>query len=227
MGKNNPKLNAVKRELTGRKVRKLRREGILPASIYGHEFEPMSIQFNAKEFNKIFAHVGESGLVDLDIDGKIYPVIFRNPQYQPVWNEMIHIDCYKVNLKEKITATIPLELIGESAAVKAGNILVPVTEEIEVEALPGDLPEKIEVDITVLETLESIITVADLKIDREKIEIKTDPTQVVAKVEEPRAEIIEEPAAEEVPVEVPATEQKTPEELAAAEEEKDKEKEKK
>lgn len=215
MGKNNPKLNAKKRELLGRKVKQLRREGILPATMYGKDFEPMSVQFDGREFEKIFEHVGESGLVEITVDGTTYPVLFRNPQYHPLWGELVHVDCYKVNLKEKITTTVPLELIGEAPIVKAGNILVPVTESIEIEALPTDLPEKIEVDISGLETLESMITVADLIIDREKIEVKTDPTQVVVKAEEPKEEVIEE-TPEEV-TEVPATEQKTPEELAEKE----------
>jgi len=194
MSKNNPKMNASKRDLLGRKVKQLRREGLIPATMYGHGFEAVSIQFNAKDFQKIFDHVGESGLVDIEMDGKAYPILFRNPQYHPVWGELVHVDCYKVNLKEKIVTTVPLELIGEAPIVKAGNILVPVTEEVEIEALPTDLPEKIEVDISGMETLESMITVADLIFDKSKIEIKTDATQVVVKVEEPKEEVIEEVA---------------------------------
>jgi len=217
MAKENPKLAAQVRTVMGRKVRQLRREGMIPATVYGHGFDSMSIQINAKELAKMFEHVGESGLIELIIDEKNYPIIFRNPQYHPVWGEMVHIDCYKVNLKEKITATVPIEFIGESMAVKLGNILVPVTEEVEVEALPADLPEKIVVDLAVLETLESVITVADLVVEKDKVEIKTAPDQVVVKIEEPRVE--EEPVVEETvaPGEVPATEQKTEEEKAADE----------
>lgn len=216
MAKSNPKLSATKRDLFGRKVRQLRKIGMMPATMYGKGFEAMSIQFGSKDFQKIYEHVGESGLVDIEIAETHYPVLFRNPQFHPVWGELVHIDCYKVNLKEKITTTVPLEFIGESPSVKAGNILVPVTEVIEIEALPTDLPEKIEVDISGLETLDSMITVADLVIDRTKIEVKTDAEQVIVKVEEPKEEVIEE-----TPVEVgdvPAMEQKTPEELAAKEE---------
>ena len=90
---------------------------------------------------------------------------------------------------------VPIELVGESQAVKDGNILVTVTDEIEVEGLPADLPEKIEIDLSVLENLESTITVADLKIG-DKLEILTDLEQLIAKVEEPKAE--EEPVVEEV-----------------------------
>ncbi|MCX6727123.1 MAG: 50S ribosomal protein L25 [Candidatus Shapirobacteria bacterium] len=225
MAKTNPKLEAQVRTVLGRKVKKLRREGLIPATIYGHKFDSVSVQVDGKSLNKLFTQVGESGLVDLVVGENTYPIIFRNPQYHPVWGDLIHIDCYKVNLKEKIRATVPIEFVGESLAVKEGNILVPVTEEIEVEALPTDLPEKIVVDLSVLETLESVVTVADLKLDKDVVEIKTALDQVVIKVEEPKVE--EEPVvAPTEPVEVPATEQKTEEEKTADEAVKKIEKEK-
>jgi large subunit ribosomal protein L25 len=224
MAKTNPKLEATVRTVLGRKVKKLRREGLIPATIYGHKFDSISVQVDGKSFNKLFEHVGESGLVDLVVGENTYPVIFRNPQYHPVWGDLIHIDCYKVNLKEKITASVPIEFVGESLAVKEGKILVPVTEEIEVEALPADLPEKITVDLGALETLESVVTVADLIFDKDLVEIKTALDQVVVKVEEPKVE--EEPVvAPTEAVEVPATEQKTEEEKAADDEAKKAEKE--
>jgi large subunit ribosomal protein L25 len=230
MAKTNPVLNAEIRTVTGKKVKNLRKQGILPATIYGQGMEPISLQVNNKEMEVIFKHTGESGLVDLVMDGKTYPILFRNPQYHPMWSNLVHIDCYKVNLKEKITTNVPLEFIGEAQAVKDGNVMVQVIDEIEVEALPTDLPEKVEVDLTKLETLESQITIADLVVDRSKVEIKNDAEQVVVKVEEPKVE--EEPVVEEAevaPGEVPATEQKSPDEKAADEakeaEEKKKDKE--
>jgi large subunit ribosomal protein L25 len=218
MAKTNPVLKAEIRTVTGKKVKTLRKQGILPATIYGHEMEPVSVQVVDKEMEMIFAHTGESGLVDLLIGEKSYPILFRNPQYHPVEGNLIHIDCYKVNLKEKIVTTVPIEFVGESFAVKEGKVLVEVTNEVEVEALPTDLPEKIEVDLSKLENIDSVITIADLIVDRSKVEIKNAADQVVVKVEEPKVE--EEPvveAAEVAPGDVPATEQKTPEELAADE----------
>lgn len=226
MAKENAKLTAQVRTVTGKRVKTLRREGLIPSTIYGKGFEPKNIQFLEKEFSKIWEHVGESGLVDIEIDGKKYPVLFRNPQYHPVWSSIMHIDSFKVNLKEKIVATVPLEFIGESDAVKAGNILVEALTEVEVEALPADLPEKITVDISALVGLESQITIADLVIDKAKVELKNDPEQVIVKVTEPKIE--EEPeVVETAPIDVPATAQKTEEEKAAAEAEKAKEKEEK
>lgn len=217
MKKENPKLKATVRTLTGRKVQQLRRQGLMPSSVYGQGMEPVSIQVVDKEFEAIFDHVGESGLVDLVIDEKVLPVLFRNPQYHPVYGTLTHVDCYKVNLKEKIVTMVPIEFVGESQAVKEGKVLVEVTNEVEIEALPTDLIEKIEVDLSKLENIDSVITVADLNVDRKVVEIKTDPEQVIVKVDEPKVE--EEPVAEEAPApgDVPAMAQKTPEELEAAE----------
>lgn len=210
MKKENPKLSGTLRTVTGRKVKKLRQAGQIPATIYGQAMTPISVQFATLELNKIFEQAGESTLVEINIDQDTYPVLFKNPQFHPVLGDLIHIDCYKVNLKEKIVANVPLELVGESPAVKNGNILVPVTDEVEIEALPADLPEKIEVDISSLEEIGQKISVSDLQVDQDLIEIKTDPEQVIAIIEEPKVE--EEPVAEEVaPEDVPATAQKSEE----------------
>lgn len=219
MTKTNPVLKAEVRTVVGKKVKALRRQGILPTTIYGQGMEPISAQVVDKELEAIFDHVGESGLVDLMLDGKKMPILFRNPQYHPLNGNLLHVDCYKVNLKEKITTTVPVEFVGESQAVKEGKVLVEVVNEVEVEALPTDLPEKIEVDLAKLETIDSVVTIADLVVDRSKVEIKNDPEQVVVKVDEPKVE--EEPAAEEAtPADVPAMNQKTEEEKAAAAEDK-------
>lgn len=227
MAKTNPQLKGEVRTITGKKVKKLRNEGLLPATVYGQEMTPMSIQVIDKDMEAIFNHVGESGLVELTVGTEKMPILFRNPQYHPFSGSLIHIDCYKVNLKEKIETVVPLEFFGESLSVKAGNVLVEVTMEVEVEALPTDLPEKIEVDLSKLETLESVITIADLDVDRTKIEIKNDPEQVVVKTEEPRVE--EEPVVEAETAETvvaPAMNQKTEEEKAADDAKKAEEKKK-
>jgi large subunit ribosomal protein L25 len=229
MTKERHQIKASTRTVTGRKVKQIRQEGWLPATVYGKEFESLSIQFNLAEIVKLFEDTGESTLVEVILDEKDkLPILFRNPQYHPIDGNMIHIDCYKVNLKEKIKAMVPIELVGESKAVKDGNILVTVTDEIEVEGLPADLPEKIEVDLATLENLESVITVADLKIDKDKLEILTDTEQLIAKVEEPKVE--EEPVVEEIsPDDVEVITQKgdkdETDEKAEGEEATDKEKE--
>lgn len=218
MKKENPKISAALRTVTGRAVKRLRKAGLTPATIYGHKFEPISIELQTLELNKIFDHAGESSLVEIVVGENNYPVIFKNPQFHPITGDLIHIDCYKVNLKEKITTTVPIELVGESLAVKNGNTLMQILDEIEIEALPSDLPEKIEVDISGLVEVDNKVLVSELSVDRQVIEIKNDPEQVVVIIEAPRVE--EEPvvvAEEATPADVPATAQKTEEEKAAKE----------
>lgn len=223
MAKTNPKIEAQLRTVLGKKVKNLRAEGLTPATVYGKGIEPVSIQVVTKALEKLFEEVGKSGLVDLSIDGKVVPVLFKNPQYHTVEGNLMHLDCHQVNLKEKITTTIPIEFIGESLAVKLGNVLVEVLTEIEVEALPTDLPEKIVVDLSVLETVESVITVADLKIDRAILEVKNSPEQVIVKVDLPKEEEIEPVVTAETataegtaePIVAPAMAQKTEEQKEA------------
>jgi len=218
MTKEKHEIKVENRTALGRKVKKIRKQGFIPATIYGKGLESKSVQFVKTELEKLFEEVGESTLVNLILEKESLPILFRNPQYHVIEGDLIHIDCYKVNLREKISAMVPLEFVGESQAVKDGNTLVTVTDEIEIEALPADLPEKIEIDLSKLENLESMITVADLSIDTDKLEIKTDKEQLIAKVEEPRAEEeVVAPIEEVAPGDVPAMNQKTDEEKEADE----------
>lgn len=208
-------LKAEAREITGRKVKQLRKLGKTPATIYGHNFAPISITVSTMELNKLYSHVGESTLVEIHMGDTVLPVLFKNPQYHPVSSDLIHIDCHKVNLKEKIIATVPLEFIGESMSVKNGNVLMTVLDEIEVEALPSDLPEKIVVDLSILVDIDAQITIADLVVDKSKVEVKNEADQVVVKTDLPKVEEEVVVEAEATPADVAATSQKTPEELAA------------
>jgi large subunit ribosomal protein L25 len=216
-------IEAQIRTVKGKKVKKLRALGFVPATLYGAGIDSITIQLNNKEIETLFEEVGESSLVDVKIEKDIYPVLLRNPQYNIMDESLMHIDCYKVNLKEKITATVPIELIGEAPGVKLGNSLIEVTNELEIEALPADLPEKFEVDISGLEEVEAMITAGDIKLS-DKWELKSPADQVIVKLEAPRVE--EEVVEEEetvAPGEVPASEQKTDEEKAETEAEAEKE----
>ncbi|MEK7581451.1 MAG: 50S ribosomal protein L25 [Patescibacteria group bacterium] len=205
-------LVAQKRTILGKKVKQLRREGILPAHVFGHKVETDHVQVNAHDFAKVFEKVGETGIIALTIDGVKKPVMVRDTQLNPITDDLVHIDFYQVNLSEKVKVNVPIEIIGESPAVekKIGLLLTPITE-VEVEALPGDLPENIEVDITNLLNIDDEIKVKDLKVDRSKIEVLTDEELVVAQIgelvtkemEELEAEV-EAEQAEAVAVEAPA-----------------------
>lgn len=190
-------LVAQNRTVLGKKVKNLRKEGFIPAHVFGNQIETSHVQVKAGDFAKVFEKVGETGIIALTIDGKQKPVMVRDTQVNPISDDLYHIDFYQVNLSEKVKVNVPLEIVGESQAVekKIGLLLTPITE-IEVEALPGDLPENIEIDITNLTNIDDEIKVKDLKVDRSKIEIITDEELVVAQIGELVTKEMEELEAE-------------------------------
>ena len=188
-------LKAEERKLSGRKVKTLRLQGLLPANIYGKKIKSTAIQVNLKDFEKLYKEVGETGLLDLEIGKDVRPVLIHNLQVNPKTDVLIHVDFLQVDLKVKVTAEVPVELVGESPATKQGiGTVVQQINDIEVEALPTDLPEKFEVSVETLTEVDQAIYVKDLKVDRTKVEIKTDPESIVVKVEPPqKEEVVETP----------------------------------
>lgn len=178
-------LAAQKRSVLGHKVKKLRKDGFIPAHVFGHKVKTVHVQVKTGEFHKVFEKAGETGIISLSVDSEKRPVLVRNLQIHPVTDEPLHIDFYQVNLTEKVKVNVPLEIVGESPAVekKIGLLLTPVSE-VEIEALPADLPENIEVDISKLSEIGSEIKVKDLKVDRSKVEVLTDEELVVAQIGE-------------------------------------------
>jgi large subunit ribosomal protein L25 len=203
-------LKADARKIYGRKVKKLRKEGLLPGNIYGKKIKSEAVQVALKDFDKVFKEVGETGLLTLTV-GKIEkPVLIHNLQVDPVSEEPVHVDFLQVDLKEKVEADVPVEITGESPAEKqAVGTVVQYINEIGVEALPMDLPEKFVVDTSELAEVDQSILVKDLKVDRAKVDIKIGEDEIVVKVEPPQKEEVIVPPAPtegEVPVEgeVPA-----------------------
>lgn len=210
-------LKAKTRKETGRKVKLLRKEGILPANIYGKKVKSMSIQVALSDFKNVYKEAGETGLISISIDdgkkSEERPVLVANIQKDPVSDLYLHVDFHQVDLKEKVEAKVPVELVGESPAEKQFiGTVVQYLNEIEVEALPGDLPDKFEIDISNLSEVDQLVHVKDLKFDKAKIEIKTDLEEILVKVEPPQKEEVVAPAAAEVATEgeVSATEGEAP-----------------
>lgn len=202
-------LKAEKRKVTGRKVKNLRKEGLVPANIYGKGVESLSIQVGVKDFEGVFKKAGETGIIDLTIGKEVRPVLVHNMQVHPVTDEILHVDFMQVNLKEKVSANIPVELVGESPAQKSGiGTAVLLVKELEVEALPGDLPEKFEVDATTLTEVDQVVKISDLKYDKDKVEVKTDVESIVAKVEPPQKEEVVVAPVTEAATEVKEGEEK-------------------
>jgi len=183
-------IKAEKRGVVGKSLYSLREKGVLPAVIYGHGFETLSIQVDSREFEKIYRQAGESSLVYVNLDGQAFPAIIHEAVRDAITDKFIHADFYKVNLKEKISAEVQLVFIGESIAIKdQGGILVKNINSIEVEALPQDLPHEIQVDIANLKYLKDQILLKELKLpsgvevkDKEKLE------DIVALIQEPISE---------------------------------------
>jgi large subunit ribosomal protein L25 len=191
-------LKAEKRKVVGRKVKTLRAKGMLPGNIYGKDVESVSIQINSKEFRDTFKKAGETSIVEISLGTETRPVLISEVQVHPATDEVLHVDFRQVNLKEKVTAQIPVEISGESPVEKSGlGTVVLLTRELEVEALPADLPEKFDVDASKLTEVDQAVKVSDLKVSGD-VEIKADPEQIVVKVEPPQKEeeVVAPPAPE-------------------------------
>lgn len=195
------KLKVEKRKVLGKEVKKLRRTGVIPGNVYGKNIKSEAVQIDTKEFVSVYKEAGETGLVDLDLDGKVIPVLIHNV-HKDFRGNILHSDFFQVNLKEKVKTMVPLEIIGEPKAVvdKIG-LLMNILSEVEVEALPEELPEKIDVNVEHLASIDDQITVADLKAPV-GVEVLTDPAQIVSKI----GELITKEAAEEAAAEAAAAE---------------------
>ncbi|MDD3607800.1 MAG: 50S ribosomal protein L25 [Candidatus Moranbacteria bacterium] len=180
-------LKAKKREVKGEKEN----SGMMPAVMYGPELKENKILWiNRQDFKKIYDEVGESSLIDIQIEGEkdSHEVIIYDVQVDPIDNRYIHADFFKVKRGQKIETEVELVFIGESPAVKeAGAILVKSIDNLEIRCLPKDLPKEIAVDISALKNIEDIIYVKDIKIP-EGVEVLQSPETVVAIAEAPRTE---------------------------------------
>ena len=181
-------LNAQSRTITGSKVKTLRKKGFLPAVIYGEGMESKSIAMPFVDFERVFRAAGESTLVTLNVAGKAHNVLIHDVAYDALCGQPIHADFYAVRMDKVIRATVPLEFFGESSAVKGeGGILVKVMHEIEVEALPQDLPHELRANLGALSTFESKLLVKDIMLPK-GVELIADADEIVALVEAPRSE---------------------------------------
>ena len=185
-------LKAEKRELIGRKSRSLRKKGFLPAVIYGPKLKSASVSVEAKVFNSVWKKAGESTVVTLEVpEGqKIskHSVLIYDVAKEPLTGQPVHVDFYAVDITKAVTAEILLHFVGDPPAVKdLSGVLIKILHEIEVEALPMDLPHEIIVDTSVLRSFADKIFVKDIKVGP-KVKILADAEEVVAIIEPPRSE---------------------------------------
>jgi len=193
-------LKAEKRDVVGKQVKAMRRAGKLPAVIYGRHTEPINVTLDAHTASLLLGKVTSSSLVTIELDGQEYPTLVREKQRDFIKNRLLHVDFLAVSLTERLRATVSLNFVGLSAAVKDFNaVLVTNLQSLAVECLPTDLPERIDVDITPLERPGDGIRVRDVTVS-DKIQLLDDPDTMVvvatfAKVEE---EVAAVPGAEGV-----------------------------
>jgi len=214
-------LEASEREVTGKKVRFLRRQGFTPANVYGRGINSQALQVDTKSLKDIMAHAGGTDLISLKIGDskKSVKVLLRDVQRNPLTDDLFHVEFYQVKMDEKIRVNVPLEFVGEAPALKHKNVsLLRVLDSLHIEALPDELPHSIEVDISVLEENDQSIHVKDLKLPAE-VTLHTDPEEMVIKVAEAKKIVEEEvPAAEEAAEEAEAAGEEKEAEAEAEEE---------
>lgn len=218
-------LTAQPRQERGKRVKHLRTAGILPVVLYGEgiETQPLSVLF--KDFEKAYQEAGESTLVTLTVDGAAYTTLIYDVAYDPLRGAPIHADFYAVRMDKTIRTKVPIEFFGESPAVKnEGGILVKVIQELEVEALPNNLPKELRVDLGILASLESKLFIRDIPVPA-GVRIFANADDRVAVVEPPRSEeelkatlgTTAEPAVTEVKTEQELKREAKAEEKATAE----------
>jgi len=199
------RIEAQKRIKLGHSAKNLLNEGFIPAELYGHGVENVHIKFPTKEFMRVYENAGESSIVTVVLEKEEYQALIYGVQYDTLGERVIHVDLYRVKMDEEITTEVPLRFVGEAPAVKEqGGILVKALEELEIEALPKDLPHDIEVDLSSLAQLHSSIHVKDLSVPS-GVTITAEPDAVIATITEQKEE---EP--EEIPEEASVQEEKEP-----------------
>ena len=192
-------LKAEKRTVTGKQVRQLRRAGQLPGVVYGYNFEPTAISLDAHSAQKVIPHLTSSSIVNIDLGGKLIPALVREKQKNYIKNLLTHVDFLAVSMTEKIRADVSLRFIGLAPAIKEFSAaIVNNMDSVEVEALANDLPERIDVDLSVLAKIGDSIHVRDLVIPAE-VTLLTDVDEMVAVATATHEEVVEVvPGAEEV-----------------------------
>lgn len=182
-------LQAQTRTLTGKQTKTLRETQVIPGVLYGNTMSPKNVQIDYNTFAKAYLKAGSTSIIDLAVDATApVKVLIHDIARNPVTHRITHIDFLALNMSEKITVTIPLKFIGESAAVKElAGVLVKTIDEVEVQALPTDLVQEIEVSIAPLKTFDDTLYIHDI-VPPQGITLTTKTDDVIAKVMPPRSD---------------------------------------
>jgi len=190
-------LPARKRDILGKKARFLRRQGITPTHLFGHDLKSLPLQCDTAKLQLIIARAQATRLINLEIEGEKQPrsILIREIQRAEPGGQLLHVDFYQVRKTEKITVDVPIVLVGEAPALKEKERLLTVgVTSLSIECLPSKLPPRIEVDLSSLEEPEQAIRVSDLTLPPD-ITVITGPDQLVVKIGEAAVERVEEVVA--------------------------------
>ena len=198
------KIQVEKRTGLGKnKVDKIREEDFIPGVLYGKGEETEHVKVDNRIFEKVYKSAGTSTLIDLDLEGNVVPVLIKEVQRHPFKNQYLHVDFQKLNMNETVKLTIPITLIGRDSIKLQPSILMQQLDEIEIECLPKDIPQSIEVEVSDI-TFDTPILVSDLEIfNNENITLFREADDVIANLVAPAEETEEdeeEVEADEVPV---------------------------
>lgn len=193
-------LKANRRSVIGKQVSAIRRAGQLPAVIYGYNIDPISIEFDLHDASKSLTGLAPSALVTVDVEGTPHKALVREKQRNKITGILLHVDFLAISMKEKLRSQVYIEIVGLSPAIKDFNgVLVTGNDEVEVECLPQDLPERIVVDISILQKIGDGVFIRDLRIP-EGVKILDDPDTMVALITAQAAEEVEVAVVAEVPL---------------------------
>jgi len=209
-------LEIAPREVMGKATKRLRKVGIIPANIFGHQEESQAVQLEAVAFDRLRRSRGATGVISLRMPGnnRVQTALIRHVQHDPRSGKVLHVDFFRVSLHERLRVKVALHFVGEAPAVKTENgVLLHLLDALEVECLASEIPEYIEVDISSLSEIDDILHAEDIKLPA-NVTLITDPKEGVAKVAATRAEVAAEAAeaAPAAPAPAEATTQATPEE---------------
>lgn len=212
-------LEVKKREIFGKKLNAIRKEGMLPANIFGESFTSQAITLSFKDFIKVFKKAGETQIIILKRENQDIPALIKNVQRHPVSHLFLHVDFRRVDLTKKIETEVPIKLIGESPAVTQNKgVLLTLAESVMVEALPNAIPSTIKIDITALKELDDEIKVKNLKNTADYI-FKDNLEKIIVRISPHKEESIETQVVAPETVEV-TTEKKEEAEIEKGEKEK-------
>ncbi len=155
-------LPATARDTFGKKLKKMRHQGVVPANVFGPQYKSQAVTVNVKEFTNVYRVARETGVVYLDLAKEELPVLIGHVQRHPVTNGLLHIDFRKIDLKQKIEASVPLKTVNQSPAIAQGGVLLTQADHVMVEALPEEMPQEIEIDLAKLLEIGAEVRVKDL-----------------------------------------------------------------